>query len=117
MDSDLYVPISLIASFKRVREWTTDMDLIVKTLKESPAVTVDESGTKVKPNISLERSTVILRDVPDCTEEVNQQITEIVSITTLTCIIPGNQGIFEEYRCTSCSVYEKRYWKFMVFHI
>lgn len=70
MDSQMYVPISLIASFKRVREWTSDINLVVKTLRESSAVIVDESGTKVKPNISQERNTIILRDMPECTEEV-----------------------------------------------
>lgn len=69
MDADLFVPISTVANFKRVREWTTDMNVIVKTLKESNMVTVDESGTRVKPNISVERKTVILRDVPDSTEQ------------------------------------------------
>jgi hypothetical protein len=67
MDSELYVPISLIAGFKRIRERTADVDLVIKTLRESSLVTVDESGTKVKPNI--ERNTVILRDMPECTEE------------------------------------------------
>jgi la-related protein 4 len=71
MDSDLYVPISLVANFRRVREWTTDMDTIVRTLRDSTAVIVDQSGTKVKPNISVQRNTVIWRDVPECTEQVN----------------------------------------------
>ncbi|KAI8375714.1 hypothetical protein EDC96DRAFT_305099 [Choanephora cucurbitarum] len=74
MDAELYVPISLVANFKRVREWTTDIELITKTLRESSEVTVDETGTKVKPNISVQRKTVILRDVPECTEEEIQQL-------------------------------------------
>ncbi|KAI8084251.1 uncharacterized protein B0P05DRAFT_534820 [Gilbertella persicaria] len=80
MDSELYVPISLIANFKRVREWTTDIELIVKTLRESSEVTVDETGTRVKPNISVQRKTVILRDMPDCTEEeINQLLKDLNS--------------------------------------
>jgi DNA polymerase/3'-5' exonuclease PolX len=70
MDSDHYIPISLVAEFRRVREWTTDIDCIVKTLRESSAVTVDETGTKVKPNISVQRTTVIFRDLPESTQEV-----------------------------------------------
>ncbi|KAG0171578.1 La- protein 4B [Apophysomyces sp. BC1015] len=69
MDSDLYVPIATIAKFRRVREWTTDIEVIVNALRESSAVIIDETGTKVKPNISVQRTTVILRDVPDTTEE------------------------------------------------
>lgn len=80
MDADLYVPISLVANFRRVREWTTDVDLIVQTLRDSSAVTVDESGTRVKPNISVQRNTVILRDVPECTQdEINDLLKELHS--------------------------------------
>ncbi|CEP14115.1 hypothetical protein [Parasitella parasitica] len=80
MDSELYVPISLVANFRRVREWTTDLNLIVQTLRDSSAVTVDESGTKVKPNISVQRNTVILRDVPECTQdEIEELLKELNS--------------------------------------
>ncbi|KAL7329566.1 hypothetical protein PS15p_204643 [Mucor circinelloides] len=80
MDADLYVPISLVANFRRVREWTMDLDLIVQTLRDSSAVTVDESGTKVKPNISVQRNTVIWRDVPECTQdEINDLLKELNS--------------------------------------
>lgn len=72
MDPDLYVSISIIAKFKRVVEITTDMDLIVSTLRNSKVVIVDESGTKVKPNISIQRTTVILRDLPEATEKVSK---------------------------------------------
>lgn len=80
MDADLYVPISLVANFRRVREWTMDIDFIVQTLRDSSAVTVDESGTKVKPNISVQRNTVIWRDVPECTQdEINDLLKELNS--------------------------------------
>ncbi|KAI8973483.1 hypothetical protein BDF20DRAFT_882624 [Mycotypha africana] len=85
MDEDSYVPITVIANFKRVREHTNgDMDLIVKTLRELSTVTVNDSGTKVKPNASLQpkRNTVIFRDVPDCTEdEMNQLLKDLNSPT------------------------------------
>ncbi|CAO3659246.1 unnamed protein product [Umbelopsis vinacea] len=63
MDSDLYVPIATVASFNKVKAWTTDYDTIVLALKTIPAVTVDETNTKVKPNISTQRTTIILRDI------------------------------------------------------
>jgi hypothetical protein len=72
MDPDLYVPIATIAKFNRVLDLTFDMDHIVTTLRRSSVVTVDESGTKVKPNMSIQRTTVILRDVPDSTEQVSR---------------------------------------------
>lgn len=71
MNSELYVPISVIADFKLVRALTTDRDLIVSVLRESTSVTVDETGMRVKPNISIQRNTIILRDIAsDATAEV-----------------------------------------------
>ncbi|KAG0916943.1 hypothetical protein G6F33_001953 [Rhizopus arrhizus] len=73
MDKDLFVPISLVANFKRVREYTNDINYITSILRESSLVIVNEMGTKVKPNISIQRTTVILRDVPHCTmNELNE---------------------------------------------
>ena len=75
MDAHLYVPIAAIAGFNRVKQYTTDLDTIVQTLRQSNAVLVDETGTKVKPNISTERTTVILRELPDNTfEEVKKNL-------------------------------------------
>ncbi|CAO3594155.1 unnamed protein product [Absidia cylindrospora] len=80
MDPELYVPIATIAKFKRVQDITSDMDYIVLTLRRSLAVTVDESGTKVKPNISLQRTTVILREMPDASEkEINHFLQDMDS--------------------------------------
>ncbi|RUS14172.1 hypothetical protein BC938DRAFT_477505, partial [Jimgerdemannia flammicorona] len=70
MNSERYVPISVIAEFKLVRNLTTDRDLIVSVLRESSGVTVDETGTRVKPNISTPRNTIILRDIADAEESV-----------------------------------------------
>jgi hypothetical protein len=71
MDSDLYVSIATVASFNKVKAWTTDYDTVVRALKSIPDVTVDESNTKVKPNISTQRTTIILRDIDSsATEEV-----------------------------------------------
>ena len=67
MDIDLYVPITLIANFHRVQQYTTDLNEIIQVLKRSSYVIVDETETKVKPNISpsVERTTVILRELPE----------------------------------------------------
>jgi hypothetical protein len=71
MDSELYVPISVVASFNKVKAWNTDYDTIVRALKSIPSVIVDETNTKVKPNISTQRTTIILRDVDSsATKEV-----------------------------------------------
>lgn len=70
MDPDLFVPIATIAKFKRVVNITLDMDFIISTLRRSSLVTVNDANTMVKPNISIQRTTVILRDVPEATDKV-----------------------------------------------
>ncbi|KAI9258851.1 hypothetical protein BDA99DRAFT_514319 [Phascolomyces articulosus] len=78
MDIDLYVPITTIAQFHRVQHYTTDIHEIIQVLKRSPYVIVDETETRVKPNISpsMERTTVILRELPQETTE--QEITDLL---------------------------------------
>ncbi|KAM9860175.1 la-related protein 4 [Aulostomus maculatus] len=75
MDSDQFVPIWTIACMEDVKALTTDMDLILEVLQESPLVQVDETGEKVRPNYS--RSIIILREVPETTpvEEVESLFT------------------------------------------
>ncbi|KRZ02844.1 La-related protein, partial [Trichinella zimbabwensis] len=67
MDNDQYVPIRIVANFNLMKKLTTDMNLIVEALRESPYVQVDESGEKVRP--LLKRTTLILRGVPKGTEK------------------------------------------------
>ncbi|OTF83210.1 la-related-like protein, partial [Euroglyphus maynei] len=62
MDDEQYVAISIVANFDKIRRLTNDLDLVVQVLRSSAEVTVDDTGTKVKPN--SKRRVVILRDVP-----------------------------------------------------
>lgn len=67
MNPDMFVPIKTIAGFKMVTNLTTDLDLVVNTLRELNSVVVDETGTLVRPNIKTSRNTIILRDIPTAT--------------------------------------------------
>lgn len=90
MDSDLYVSIATVASFNKVKAWTTDYDTVVRALKSIPAVTVDETNSKVKPNISTQRTTIILRDIDSsATEEVcsNTDVLPGPSMVVITLMI------------------------------
>lgn len=69
MDDEQYVEISIVANFDKIKRLTNDLDLVVRVLRSSTEVTVDETGTKVKPN--SKRRIVILRDVPD---EINENL-------------------------------------------
>ncbi|KAF9403398.1 La- protein 4B [Podila epigama] len=64
MDEERYVPISVIAQFKRVQAVTQDLEEIKAALRRSPVVIVDETGTKVKPAPAKPRTTLIIRDLP-----------------------------------------------------
>ncbi|ORZ28014.1 hypothetical protein BCR41DRAFT_367536 [Lobosporangium transversale] len=69
MNSERWVPISIIAGFKKVKAITGDIQEVVSALRRSHAVVVDDSGTMVKP-VAFEkpRTTIILRDLPLETE-------------------------------------------------
>ncbi|KAL8618798.1 hypothetical protein ACOMHN_000226 [Nucella lapillus] len=65
MDGDQYVPIITIANFNQVLKLTTDVELIVDVLKNSKAVQVDDTGTKVRPRHN--RTVLMLREIPENT--------------------------------------------------
>ncbi|XP_070570509.1 la-related protein 4-like isoform X2 [Ptychodera flava] len=70
MDSDQYVPIWTIANFNAVKRLTTDINLIIDVLRESPYLQVDDQAERVRP--ITKRCIVMLREIPDATplEEV-----------------------------------------------
>ncbi|VDK86672.1 unnamed protein product [Litomosoides sigmodontis] len=67
MDNDQYVPIRIIASFPKVKRLTNDYNLVVKVLRESSQVQVDEKGQRVRA--VSKRCTIILREIPESTDE------------------------------------------------
>ncbi|XP_072811109.1 la-related protein 4B-like isoform X3 [Vicugna pacos] len=70
MDSNQYMPITMVANLGHIKKLSTDMDLIVEVLRSLPLVQVDEKGEKVRPYQN--RCIVILREVSESTpvEEV-----------------------------------------------
>jgi hypothetical protein len=55
MDSDGFLPISLIASFPRVRTLTSDVGLIVNSLRDSDKVELNLDCEKLRPRINPEQ--------------------------------------------------------------
>uniref|UniRef100_A0A915CS65 La-related protein 1 n=1 Tax=Ditylenchus dipsaci TaxID=166011 RepID=A0A915CS65_9BILA len=55
MDSEGFLPLSLIASFPRVRSLTTDLGLIIYSLKDSDKVELSGDAEKVRPRINPEQ--------------------------------------------------------------
>lgn len=86
MRNDLYVSIDVVAGFQKVKALTENVQLIVDVLRTSRQVTVDAAGKMVKPNITMLRNTIMLRDIPsDVPEEEIRSIfsTDCAPIKTL----------------------------------
>lgn len=63
MNSQMYVPLSVIAAFNNIRSLTTDAELIKRALKPSTEAILDPSGSMVRPNIKMSRNTLVLREI------------------------------------------------------
>ncbi|KAF9963461.1 La- protein 4 [Mortierella alpina] len=70
MNNEHWVPIITLAEFKKVKELTSSLQEVVDALRRSPVVTVDETGTMVKPiTVDRPRTTLLLRELPEDTTE------------------------------------------------
>ena len=64
MNDSGYVSLQSIAGFRKVMELSSKMEDILEALKDSKEVVVDAANLLIKPAITFERKTIILRDVP-----------------------------------------------------
>jgi len=71
MDAQMFVPLDIIIGFKGVQKLTLDLDLILEAISTSTDLVIDKNGafTKIRPNVTSERSTLILREIPQATPE------------------------------------------------
>jgi la-related protein 4 len=65
MNSDMYFPITTVATLTTFK---VDLEVLVKTLRKSTSLSVNDNGTMVKPNFKIQRNTLILRDIPSSTK-------------------------------------------------
>jgi hypothetical protein len=63
MNTDMWVPIEVIASFNGVKALHASVDQIASIMRGSEVVSVSSDGKMIRPNMKLERKTLILRDV------------------------------------------------------
>jgi hypothetical protein len=64
MGQGMFVPISVVANFAKIKALTEDIHVLVAAMKASDQVVVDEATLSVRPNFQLKRNTLILRDIP-----------------------------------------------------
>jgi hypothetical protein len=64
MNSEFFVPISVVMENSFIKALTQDRDVLLAAMKSTDKVIVDETRMMVKPNIKIQRNTIILRDIP-----------------------------------------------------
>lgn len=64
MNSQKYVSIDVIASFPKMKNLTEDRNTLIQVIKQCQTLNLDETETMVRPNLKIERNTLILRDIP-----------------------------------------------------
>mmetsp|Transcript_31638 Transcript_31638/g.66197 ORF Transcript_31638/g.66197 Transcript_31638/m.66197 type:complete len:437 (-) Transcript_31638:397-1707(-) len=64
MDKDHFVDLSVIAEFKLIKQLTTDLDLILASIKDSDKIIIDDAKRRIKPSTINQRTTLILRNIP-----------------------------------------------------
>ena len=72
MDSEGYIPISIIAQFRKVKKLTNDLEVIVSAITGSKVCQLNEDNTMLKSNCKLPaRTTVVIRDAPEGTSDID----------------------------------------------
>ncbi|GAM28099.1 hypothetical protein SAMD00019534_112750 [Acytostelium subglobosum LB1] len=71
MSPEMYIPISVIAGFNKIKSLTTDIELIIKSISNSSALILDDEKKLVRPAVQMKnpRNVLILRDIPLATTE------------------------------------------------
>lgn len=72
MDEEHFVPIAVVAEFRKIRNLTNDIDLIVEALKDSMVVELDENCEKVRA--ITKRTTLIIREIPEDRRDLVEQL-------------------------------------------
>ena len=95
IDDNGFIPIRLLLPFYPSVPTVTIAD-IVEAVKDSGKVIVDANLELIRPNITVERKTIILRDVPESTteEEVRSLFAGLGSIESIKPSIGNNWYIF-----------------------
>ena len=104
MNSQMFVPISVVLEMESVRELSvSDEDILKKAIEGSKTCVLNESGDMIKPSFKVERNTIILREVPvDATEkEVCDYLSLPLSLSpSLHTLVKFDGGVFLVEACS-----------------
>ena len=79
MDDEGFIPIqSVLYHLSQKLIYATIGD-VIESVRGSDKVVVDEAQSKIRPNIDVERKTIILRDIANSTEEEVRSLFEGVA--------------------------------------
>jgi la-related protein 4 len=92
MNSDMYFPITTVAT---LTTYKVDLEILVKALRKSTALMVNENGTMVKPSFKIQRNTLILRDIPSSTKVEVRLLQSFSSILPQIASISAFPPIFQ----------------------
>ncbi|CAB3992916.1 la-related CG11505 isoform X1 [Paramuricea clavata] len=109
MDSDQYVLIQIVANFNQMKKLTNDIELVKEAIKESAYLQMDESLTKMRPN--MKRCIVILREVPESTsvEEVEELFSGEGCPKYISCEPAHNNYWYIQFESEDCAQKAYRY--------
>lgn len=89
MDQDHSVDISVITEFKMMKQLSADVDYILSAIKDSDKIIIDVEKKRIKPVPNVERTTLILRNIPSsATEESVRTLLSSVNVPSILAIRP-----------------------------
>jgi len=65
----MFIPLSILSSLPSLASLPPSLPLLVAALTNHPTLTLSEEQTSVRPNIHVERTTIILRELSSSTPE------------------------------------------------
>lgn len=69
MSSDMWVEIALLCRFRGLLILNANEKLVVEAMKKSKSVSLNSENTRLRPNVKVERKTIIIRDLPADADE------------------------------------------------